>query len=122
MKLISYGFSLLELMIVISIISILAMISIPSYQSYIQRARFSEIIAATEFFKTAITLALQQNIPHTELTNGKHGIPHDYLNTKNIADIKVENGIITAIGSGAVNNSTYILKPNHDGTSWSIGG
>lgn len=122
MKLITFGFTLLELMIVISIISILAMIAIPSYQTYIKRARFSEIIIATEFFKTAVTLALQQSIPTEELENGKHGIPKDYPSTQNLASIKVENAIVMATGTKLVNHSTYILKPNPDGTNWMISG
>ncbi|OGT43089.1 MAG: hypothetical protein A3F42_03715 [Gammaproteobacteria bacterium RIFCSPHIGHO2_12_FULL_37_34] len=122
MKPISSGFSLLELMIVVSIISILAMIAVPSYQTYIQRARFSEVITTTELFKTAITLALQQGMPSQELANGQHGIPNEPASTRNLATVKVERGVITATGTTAVMNSTYILKPNHDGTNWTISG
>ena len=116
------GYSLLELMIVITIISILAMVAIPSYQIYIQRARFAEVITATEIFKTAVTLALQQNIPFAELSNGKNGIPKEMQTTKNLASIKVDNGTITAMGTALVNNATYILKPNAEGTNWILSG
>jgi len=118
----SSGFSLIELMIVVSIIGILAMIAVPSYQTYTQRARFAEVISATEIFKTAVALALQQGALLTELSNGQNGIPAEPKSTKNLDSIKVENGIITATGTDIVNNATFILKPNSDGSNWTVGG
>lgn len=116
------GFSLIELMIVLSIIGILAIIAIPSYQNYTQRARFSEVISATEPYKTAVALALQEGEAAVELANDVYGIPKEPISTKNLASIRVENGIITAIGTERVANATYILNPNSDGTVWSVDG
>lgn len=118
----SQGFSLIELMIVVTIIGILAAIAIPSYQTYTQRARFAEVISASEIFKTAVSLAIQQGAPLVELSNGKNGIPAEPKSTKNLASIKVENGTITAAGTDIVNSATYILKPGTDGSTWTISG
>ena len=116
------GFSLIELMIVVAIIGILAVIAIPSYQSYAQRARFSEVISSTAPFKIAISLALQQGDNLSELNNGAHGIPVEPQSTKNLAHIKVENGIITSTGTKYSGNYTYVLKPNSDGSLWTVDG
>ncbi len=117
-----HGFSLIELMIVIAIISILSVIAIPSYQNYIQRARFAEVITATEIFKTAVAIALQQGIPINEINNNANGIPPIPESTKNVASIKVEKGIITATGTELAGNETYILEPNSNGSRWNIKG
>lgn len=116
------GFSLIELMIVVTILGILTTLAIPSYQSYTQRARFAEVITYTGLYKTAISLALQQGIPLSDISTGKNGIPAEPKSTKSLASIKVDNGIITATGTDLVNNATYILKPNTDGSIWTISG
>lgn len=116
------GFSLIELMIVVSIIALLATIAIPSYQIYTKRARFTEIINAAELFKISVSLAIQQGIPAVELSNGQHGIPLEPKPTKNLASVIVNKGIISAIGTDLVNRASYILTPNENGTSWSISG
>jgi type IV pilus assembly protein PilA len=116
------GFSLIELMIVVAIIGILTMIAIPSYQSYTQRARFSEVVSATDPFKTAIALALQQGSALNELSNGTNGIPPEAVPTKNIESIIVKNGIITAKGTQMAGDATLILTPNTDGSLWTVEG
>lgn len=116
------GFSLIELMIVVTIIGILTAIAIPSYQSYTHRARFAEVIAAVEPFKTAIALALQEGYTLEELTIGTHGIPQELKPTKNLASLHVNHGVITATATHAAGDASYILTPNSDGSIWSIKG
>jgi len=116
------GFSLIELMIVVAIIGILAVMAVPSYQSYTRKARFAEVVMIAEAYKIAVALALQQGASPEELANGTHGIPTMPPATRNLASLVVDNGIITATASNLAANATYILKPNTDGSIWSISG
>ncbi len=53
------GFTLIEMMIVVAIVIILSNIAIPSYQKYIQRAKYTELLTQIAPAKTAIELCMQ---------------------------------------------------------------
>lgn len=116
------GFSLIELMITISIIGILTIIALPSYRHYTIRARFAEVISATEPYKTAVSIAMQQGYPHQEITNNQHGIPPEPASTKHLASLKIKNGVITATATALASGATYILQPDTNGFTWTIKG
>ena len=118
----SNGFTLIELMIVVSIIGILTMIAIPSYQNYTRRARFAEVMSTAGIYKTAVAVALQEGTAVEDITDGKYGIPSKPKSSKNLASLNVARGIITATATEAAGSVTYILKPSSDGSSWAVGG
>lgn len=115
------GFTLIELMMVIIIISILVAITLPSYKKYVMRARFAEVITATQPYKIAVSLALQEGYPLNKLSDTTLGMISPQQ-SKNIAKITISHGVITALGSSLVNNASYILTPDIEGNTWSITG
>ena len=108
------GFTLIELLIVVAIIGILAAIAIPSYQTYTKKAKFSEVVMAATPYKTAVdvacaTLTLTNGL--ADLDAGSNGIPDAAGASGFVASVGVENGVITATGSAAVDGKTYKMTP-----------
>jgi type IV pilus assembly protein PilA len=121
------GFTLIELLIVVAIIGILAAIAVPAYQSYSNKAKYSEVINATAPFKTGVEICAQANngVLTTCDTGNDSNVPPAITSGlgKYVATIAVADGVITATGSGAAPlNSTYVLTPtvSASGVAWAL--
>lgn len=69
------GFTLLEILITVTIIGILASIAVSSYQNFIKKTKFTEVILALNPYKTALTLCYEMTGALTDCSNGINGVP-----------------------------------------------
>lgn len=124
------GFTLIELMIVVAIIGILAAIAIPQYQTYTARAKFSEVVQATQSLKTAVEVCINDLGAATNCTGGSNNIPADVATatgTKYLASTTVLAGAITAtaVTGQGLSGETYVLTPTlqaGQGVTWAVSG
>ena len=132
----SLGFSLLELMIVLTIIAILAAIAIPNYQLYVKKAKFSEIITQLTTYRTSVEICAQLlgglgNAESNCGTPGQNEIPNDFIadasNKHYISSIhtryEMPNVKITAVSQGLGAAYSYILIAHYSddgGLNWLV--
>lgn len=127
MKKVQQGFTLIELMIVIAIIGILAAIALPAYQTYTNKAKFSEVILATAAAKTAVELCAMDLNSVTGCSGGSNGVPEDVTaanKTQYVETVTTTDGSITAKARTAngLQGETYKIDPVLDNgqVTWSL--
>ena len=75
MKQVQKGFTLIELMIVVAIIGILAAVAIPAYSNYTKKAKFTEVVQATQSIKTGIETCQADTGTLLTCFAGTNGVP-----------------------------------------------
>jgi len=129
MKKVQQGFTLIELLIVIAIIGILAAVALPAYNTYTQKAKFSEVVLATSPYKQAVDLCYQLENSVGECDAAEdNGIPANITSASGGSSTYVRSVVVSAdsttgtlitatsrqINSASDAGATYVLKGTWD--------
>jgi type IV pilus assembly protein PilA len=122
------GFSLLELLLVVALIGILAAFAVPTYQTYLQKTRFMEVVQHSHALRVAQSACLLQageDISACD-TFAELAMPtaRPSDNTQSIG-LSSTSGMITGTGTTASGGYTFTLTPsiNSDGLlTYALGG
>ena len=119
------GFTLLEVLIVVSIIGILAAVALPAFQDYSKTAKFTEVMLAAAPYRLAVEQVLVTGNCPSPLDHGNCGIPDEVsVPTGYVASLTVQAGIVRVQATEELDNNTFILTPDSatPPIQWSISG
>ncbi|MBB1298744.1 pilin [Pseudoalteromonas sp. SR41-7] len=101
------GFTLIELMVVVSMIGILAAIALPQYSKYLQRAELVDPLAMAAAIREDVTVYYLEN-RRFPASNEQAGVPASkFLIGNRVTGITVDNG---AIHISLGNKASQLLK------------
>lgn len=109
------GFTLIELMVVVSMIGILAAIALPQYSKYLQRAELVDPLAMAAVIREDVTVYYLEN-RRFPASNEQAGVPASkFLIGNRVTGITVDNGAIhISLGNKAsqpLQNTVLTFRP-----------
>lgn len=117
-QLVQTGFSLVELMLAVTVVGLLAAIALPTYQDYTVRAKVSEVLMALDGGKVVVAEYFQTYhvMPQTA-SLGLGGSASNY-----VAEVSYDRGddaltgvmSVLARGDSAINGKTFTLTASGD--------
>ncbi len=113
------GFTLIELMIVITILAILSAAGIPSYQSYVQKAALTDVLQLVQPYKIAIELCVFDLGQLNGCNENSHGIPTS-MTTRYVSQISIVDGLITVQHKQTLAGLTVKLQPEYQSNTGQI--
>jgi prepilin-type N-terminal cleavage/methylation domain-containing protein len=122
------GFTLIELIIVLVIIMILALVAVPSYQVFVQKARFTDFSYMFTGRQTEVAACYNDTGTFTGCNGGTTDVLGNSISPDvttpigNAVSITVMNGVISGQASSMAGGYTYILTPTVTNTNFVIWG
>lgn len=123
------AFSLIELMIVVAIIGVLAMLIVPSYQVYVRRAHYVEVVQAAIPYKMSVQECFQVMNDLSDCGAGQNGVPTGSETPHGLVQsvLLSANGVIRVTPQpryGLTEADDYTLTPvvKHGRLTWISGG
>lgn len=117
-----FGFSLIELMITIAIMGILVSLALPAYNNHYKRAKFTEVVLATNALQRAVEVCFytKETLNNCDSFSKIGASKSDYLAPSFIANIEISNTAgsytitSTASSEASISNTgdTYIMVAN----------
>lgn len=113
------GFSLIELMITIAIMGILISLAIPTYNNHYKRAKFTEVVLATNALQRSIEICFytKESLNNCNTFSKLGSNKSDFLAPEFISDIEITNTVqsiqikSTASNKASISSTgdTYIM-------------